>query len=103
MAKSSKNSKVVTSRRNRPPRPPSSPCKALLIYFSISSLFLPRAAVATTLLNFNASEDFARLIARLARDAGSTRRLIARWAREAGYDVSEADLNPVDNRRRWTE
>jgi hypothetical protein len=62
-----------------------------------------RRAPPTVQVNFNASEDFARLIARLARDAGSTRRLIARWAREAGHDVPEADLNPVDNRRRWTE
>jgi hypothetical protein len=60
-------------------------------------------APPTVQVNFNASEDFARLIARLARDAGSTRRLFARWAKDAGHEVPEADLNPVDNRRRWAE
>ena len=60
-------------------------------------------APRTVQINFNASEDFAKLIAKLAREAGSTRRLVARWAKAAGYDVPEADLNPIDNRRRWSE
>lgn len=58
-------------------------------------------APKTVQINFNASEDFARLIAKLAREAGSTRRLVARWAKAAGHEVPEADLNPIDNRRRW--
>jgi hypothetical protein len=62
----------------------------------------PRAP-KTVQINFNASEDFARLIAKLAREAGSTRRLIAKWAKAAGHDIPEADLNPIDNRRRWSE
>jgi len=60
-------------------------------------------APPTVQVNFNASEDFARLIAKLAREAGSTRRLFARWAKAAGHDVPDADLNPVDNRRRWAD
>ena len=55
----------------------------------------------TVQLNMNVSEDMARLVARLAKDAGSTRRLFARLLKGAGHDVPEADLNPPDNRRRW--
>lgn len=55
----------------------------------------------TVQLNMNVSEDMARLVARLAKEAGSTRRLFARLLRDAGHDVPEADLNPADNRRRW--
>jgi hypothetical protein len=58
-------------------------------------------APKTVQVNFNVSEDFARLLAALAREAGSTRRLIARWAQAQGHEVPEADLNPIDNRRRW--
>ena len=62
----------------------------------------PRAP-KTVQINFNASEDFARLIAKLAREAGSTRRFFARLVKEAGHDVPDADLKPVDNRRRWAD
>lgn len=51
-------------------------------------------------INFKASERFADLISHEAERAGSTRRLFARLMREAGYDVPEADVNPLDNRRR---
>lgn len=55
----------------------------------------------TVQLNMNVSEDMARLVARLAKDAGSARRLFARLLKDAGHDVPDADLNPADNRRRW--
>jgi hypothetical protein len=58
-------------------------------------------APKTVQINFNGTEELARLIAKLAQDAGSTRRLIARLLKDAGHDVPEADLNPPDNRRRW--
>jgi hypothetical protein len=61
----------------------------------------PRAP-KTVQINWNASEDLARLIAIEAGKAGSTRRFIARLMKQAGYDVPEADLNPADNRRRWS-
>jgi hypothetical protein len=62
-----------------------------------------RKAPPTVQINFNASEDLARLVAKLAKEHGSTRRLFARLLRDAGHDVPDADLNPVDNRRRWAE
>lgn len=51
-------------------------------------------------INFKASETFAELIATEAEKAGSTRRLFARLMRDAGYEVPEADVSPLDNRRR---
>ncbi len=60
-----------------------------------------RRAPRTIQINFNASEDMGRLVARLAKETGSTRRLFAKLLRDAGHDVPEADLNPIDNRRRW--
>src|SRR5450755_4282483 len=60
-------------------------------------------APKTVQINFNGTEDLACLIARLAQEAGSTRRFIARLLRDAGHVVPEADLNPPDNRRRWNE
>jgi hypothetical protein len=57
----------------------------------------------TVQINFSASEDMARLVARLAAEAGSTRRMFARLLRDAGHVVPDADLNPPDNRRRWTQ
>jgi hypothetical protein len=54
----------------------------------------------TVQINWNASEQLARTIAFEA--VGSTRRFIARLMKQADYDVPEADLNPADNRRRWT-
>ena len=56
----------------------------------------------TVQINWNASEELARLIAIEATKAGSTRRFIARLMKQAGYDVPDADLNPADNRRRWS-
>jgi hypothetical protein len=66
-----------------------------------SALPRPRAP-RTVQINWNASEGLARLIAIEAAKAGSTRRFIARLMKQAGYDVPEADLNPADNRRRWS-
>ena len=51
-------------------------------------------------INFQASEQFAELVAIEAEKAGSTRRFFARLLRDAGYDVPEADVNPPDTRRR---
>jgi hypothetical protein len=60
-----------------------------------------RRAPKTVQVNFNCTEDMARLIAQLAFEAGSTRRMFARLLRDAGHVVPGADLNPPDNRRRW--
>jgi hypothetical protein len=57
----------------------------------------------TVQINFSATEDMARLVAHLAAEAGSTRRMFARLLRDAGHAVPSADLNPPDNRRRWSE
>ncbi len=57
-------------------------------------------APPTVQVNFNASEEFADLIAEAAIKAGSTRRFLARVLRDAGYPVPDADLSPMDNRRR---
>ncbi len=54
----------------------------------------------TVQINFKASEAFADLVAREAEKEGSTRRFFARLMRQVGYDVPEADVNPVDTRRR---
>ena len=63
----------------------------------------PRPRVPKTVqINWNASEQLARVIAQEAAKVGSTRRFIARLMKQAGYDVPEADLNPADNRRRWS-
>jgi hypothetical protein len=51
-------------------------------------------------INFQASEEFAELLAREAEKAGSTRRFFARLMRDAGFAVPEADVNPPDTRRR---
>lgn len=51
-------------------------------------------------VNFKATEEFADLIAQEAEKAGSTRRFIARLMRDAGFPVPEADVTPLDNRRR---
>jgi hypothetical protein len=56
----------------------------------------------TVQINWNASEQLARTIAIEAAKVGSTRRFIARLMKQAGYEVPEADLNPSDNRRRWS-
>ena len=57
-------------------------------------------APKTVQVNFNASEEFADLIAEEAMKAGSTWRFLARVLRDAGFRVPEADLSPMDNRRR---
>ena len=57
-------------------------------------------APPTVQVNFNASEAFADLIAEEAIKAGSTRRFLVRVLRDAGYPVPDADLSPMDNRRR---
>jgi hypothetical protein len=57
----------------------------------------------TVQVNFNCTEEMARLIAQLATESGSTRRMLARLLRDAGHSVPEADLNPLDNRRRWMD
>jgi hypothetical protein len=54
-------------------------------------------------VNFSCTEDMARLIAQLAVEAGSTRRMLARLLRDAGHSVPPADLQPIDNRRRWSD
>ena len=51
-------------------------------------------------INFAATRELAELIAREAEKFGSTRRFIAHILEKAGYEVSEFDRNPVDNRRR---
>jgi hypothetical protein len=56
----------------------------------------------TVQINWNASEQLARTIAIEAAKVGSTRRFIARLMKQAGFEVPEADLNPSDNRRRWS-
>jgi hypothetical protein len=56
----------------------------------------------TVQINWNASEQLARTIAIEAAKVGSTRRFIARLMKQAGFEVPEADLNPPDNRRRWS-
>jgi hypothetical protein len=61
----------------------------------------PRAP-KTVQINWNASEQLARIISIEAAKVGSTRRFIARLMKNAGYDVPEADLSPADNRRRWS-
>ena len=60
-------------------------------------------APRTVQVNMAVTENLARIIAKEAAKAGSTRRFIARLMRDAGYDVPDADLNPPDNRRRWIE
>src|SRR6516225_8183489 len=52
-------------------------------------LLRPRAP-RTVQINWNASEELARLIAIEAVKAGSTRRFIARLMKQAGYEVPEA-------------
>lgn len=51
-------------------------------------------------VNFQASEAMADLLATEAAKAGSLRRFIARLLREKGYDIPEADVNPMDTRKR---
>jgi hypothetical protein len=60
-------------------------------------------APKTVQVNFSCTEDMARLIAQLAAGVGSTRRMFARLLRDAGHSVPFADLNPADNRRRWSD
>lgn len=57
-------------------------------------------APAKVRINFEVSEEMAELISIEAEKSGSTRRVFARLMREAGFPVPEADVNPMDNRRR---
>jgi hypothetical protein len=51
-------------------------------------------------INFAATQHMAELIANEAQKFGSTRRFMAHVLEKAGYEVSEFDRNPVDNRKR---
>jgi hypothetical protein len=51
-------------------------------------------------VNFKCSEGMAETIARLGREAGSTRRFLARLLVDAGHPVPECDVNPPDPRKR---
>jgi len=55
---------------------------------------------ATEQVNFRASPELARLLARLAVDQGSIRLVIARFLQDAGHAVPECDLAPPPGRRR---
>jgi len=59
----------------------------------------PEAAIRprfepTTQINFRVSIPMARLISRLAAEAGGKRRLFAHLLRDAGHEVPEVDLDP---------
>jgi len=58
-------------------------------------------APRTLQINFNASERMAEIVAEEAQKVGSTRRFFARLMRDAGYDIPDADVFPLDNRRRF--
>ncbi len=58
------------------------------------------APTATEQINFRASPELARLLARLAVEQGSIRLAIARLLREAGHPVPDIDLVPPPGRRR---
>jgi hypothetical protein len=57
-------------------------------------------APPTVQCNFNCTIEMADLIAEEAEKAGSTRRFFARLMRNAGFTVPEADIFPLDLRRR---
>jgi hypothetical protein len=59
-----------------------------------------RRAPPTVQLNVAITEELADMIADEAVKAGSTRRWLAKLMKDAGYPVPEADLMPIDNRRR---
>src|SRR3954462_15543694 len=63
---------------------------------------LPSApmSTATEQINFRASPELARILARLAVDQGSIRLVIARLLQAAGHPVPDADLAPPPGRRR---
>jgi hypothetical protein len=48
----------------------------------------------TAQINFRVSVPMAKLIARLAAEAGGKRRLFAQLLHGAGHDVPDVDLNP---------
>ena len=54
-------------------------------------------------INFRATKDLAKLIARLSAERGSTRRLFAQLLQLDGHQVPEVDLNPPDTRRRYDD
>ena len=72
---------------------------------TIPTAMAPAAAPASVRtrivqVNFKCSEEMAETIARLGREAGSTRRFLARLLTDAGHSVPECDINPPDPRKR---
>lgn len=63
----------------------------------------PVPKVELVQINFRASKDLAKLIARLSAERGSTRRLVAQLLQLDGHEVPAADLNPPDTRRRYDD
>jgi hypothetical protein len=59
-----------------------------------------RRAPKTVQVNVAVTEELADLIGEEAIKAGSTRRWLAKLMKDAGYIVPEADLMPLDLRRR---
>jgi hypothetical protein len=57
-------------------------------------------SMATEQINFRASPELARILARLAADQGSIRLVIARLLQNAGHPVPDIDLAPPPGRRR---
>jgi hypothetical protein len=57
-------------------------------------------STATEQINFRASPELARILARLAADQGSIRLVIARLLQDAGHPVPDVDLAPPPGRRR---
>lgn len=64
---------------------------------------LPTAPVVlpTEQINFRASAELARVLARLAVEHGSIRMVIAKMLRGAGHSIPDADLMPPPGRRRF--
>ena len=77
------------TRRN-PPEPP----------LPVAPPSVVASNTATEQINFRASPELARILARLAVEQGSIRLVIARLLRDAGYLVPDADLAPPPGRRR---
>lgn len=91
---------LSTATGDLPPALPHPPAPPVVVAAPVA---LPPALVRpppTVQINFKASEGFAELVAREAEKEGSTRRFFARLMKQAGYDVPDADVNPVDTRRR---
>lgn len=91
---------LSTATADLPPAlpPPSAP--SVVVAPPVAPPPAPVRPPPTVQINFKASEAFAELVAREAEKEGSTRRFFARLMKQAGYDVPDADVNPVDTRRR---